>query len=84
MAITDRREHYVVAEDERRVLGEGEDLRPVLDAPGEGEDARASEHRQAALDVLAEDGCPQVALVHALLAVAERLSELSCYVAGLG
>ena len=69
MAITDRREHYV-AEDKWR--------------PGDAEDARATEHRQAALDVLADGGSPQVAVVHALLAIGERISELSCYVAGLG
>ena len=52
--------------------------------PGQSEDQRASEHRQIALDVLAEGGSSHVAVVHALLAVAERISELSVHVSQLG
>jgi hypothetical protein len=50
--------------------------------PGEREDQRAVEHRGQALDAL--DALePQVALVHALLSIAERVSELSAFVARL-
>ncbi len=70
MAITDRCEAYVVDVNEW--------------GPGEAEDERASEHRQAALEALADGDSPHVALAHALLAIAERVSELSAYVARLG
>jgi len=65
MAITDRCEQYAAD-------GDGWE-------PGEGEDARASEHRDRALALLGDD--PQAALVHAVLSVAERISELSAFVA---
>lgn len=68
MAITtDRREDYAADRDDWE--------------PGEAEDARATEHRRAALDALPDD--PHAAVVHALLSVAERISELSYYVARL-
>jgi hypothetical protein len=50
---------------------------------GVSEDARAVEHRRAALDALAA-GRESVAVVEALLSVAERVSELSVYVSRLG
>jgi hypothetical protein len=68
MAVTDRAQHYPADRDDWE--------------PGEGEDARAAEHRDRALAALGED--PQAALVHAVLSVAERVSELSYYVARLG
>lgn len=68
MAVTDRHEHYA-AEDEY--------------VAGEWEDARASEHCQAALDALAA-GREGVAVVEALLAIAERISEASYYLSRLG
>lgn len=51
--------------------------------PGETEDARAVEHHQAAVDALTE-GREGVAVVEALLAIAERISELSVYVSHHG
>jgi hypothetical protein len=48
--------------------------------PGEREDELASAHTEAALDALSSDDVPR-ATVLALLAIAERISELSCYVA---
>lgn len=49
--------------------------------PGEMEDERATAHRQAALDAQSEH--PDVAMVHAALAIAERISELTAYVSRL-
>jgi hypothetical protein len=50
--------------------------------PGEAEDARATAHSEAAVEALGQDDARAVVL--ALLAVAERLSEVSAYVARVG